>query len=96
MPNTDGGTAATAPSPAPAEAPAGRRPSELTLRILSALVLLPIAVGEVWFGGYAFLGFVIVFCLACSYEWAKLTAPGRVALAACIVAVPLVVATVAS
>jgi len=46
--------------------------SNLTLRILSALVLAPIALGAAYFGGWAFALFWGAAALAVLWEWVKL------------------------
>lgn len=52
--------------------PAG--PSNLRLRILSALVLIPLALLVTWMGGLVFRIFVAVVALAMIYEWLTITA----------------------
>jgi phosphatidate cytidylyltransferase len=57
--------------------------SNLRLRVLSAAVLVPIAVLSVWFGGAPFLIVVAMAAALLSGEWAKMSAPrssGRAAL----------------
>jgi CDP-diglyceride synthetase len=49
--------------------PNGSRWSDLTLRVLSALVLLPVALLCVWAGGYAFLLLVAVAGFVLAREW---------------------------
>lgn len=44
----------------------------LVLRVRSALVLLPFVILPIWFGGLAFLGLLILACLAMAYEWTHL------------------------
>ena len=41
-------------------------------RVLSALVLAPVAFGAAWFGGWAFAAFWILAALAVLYEWTKI------------------------
>jgi len=67
-----GATAATAPS-----GPEGLF-SGLGLRIVSALVLIPVAVLAVWFGGWLFAALVGVFAGLMLWEWRRLTG-GRAA-----------------
>jgi phosphatidate cytidylyltransferase len=50
-------------------APAG---ANTRTRVLSALVLAPIAFGAAWFGGWAFTLFWILAALAVLYEWTKI------------------------
>jgi phosphatidate cytidylyltransferase len=46
--------------------------SDLTLRVLSAMVLLPVALGCVWAGGAWFLLLVGVGCIGLAVEWLAL------------------------
>jgi phosphatidate cytidylyltransferase len=48
---------------------ASARRSNTTTRVLSALVLAPLAVGAAWFGGWPFALFWIVVGVAVLYEW---------------------------
>jgi phosphatidate cytidylyltransferase len=41
-------------------------------RVLSALVLAPVAFGAAWFGGWAFTAFWVLAALAALYEWTKI------------------------
>jgi phosphatidate cytidylyltransferase len=43
--------------------------SDLTLRVASALVLLPLAIICVWLGGYAYSLLIALGCLVMAYEW---------------------------
>jgi phosphatidate cytidylyltransferase len=43
--------------------------ADLRLRILSASVLAPLALGCIWIGGAAFAGLVAVIAVGLSYEW---------------------------
>ncbi|MCG6115956.1 MAG: phosphatidate cytidylyltransferase [Mesorhizobium sp.] len=54
------------------EKPAG--PSNLRLRIISALVLIPLALLVTWWGGLVFRVFVAIVALAMIYEWLTITA----------------------
>ena len=49
-------------------------PSNLRLRVLSALVLIPLALLLTWIGGLAFRLFVGLVALAIIYEWLTITA----------------------
>ena len=49
-------------------------PSNLRLRIISALVLIPLALLVTWMGGLVFRVFVAVVALAMIYEWLTITA----------------------
>jgi phosphatidate cytidylyltransferase len=54
----------------PATTSAGSsRWADLRLRILSASVLAPLALGCIWIGGAAFAGLVAVIAVGLSYEW---------------------------
>lgn len=48
-------------------------PADLGLRVLSAMVLAPIALGAVWLGGVAFLLLLALAVILMAYEWARLT-----------------------
>jgi phosphatidate cytidylyltransferase len=43
--------------------------ADLRLRIVSAAVLAPLALGCIWFGGFAFAGLVALIAVGLSYEW---------------------------
>jgi phosphatidate cytidylyltransferase len=47
-------------------------PSELTLRILSAAVILPLAVAAIWLGHWYFTAFIALTGIAMSWEWSGL------------------------
>ncbi len=53
-------------------------PSELTLRVLSAAVILPLAIAAIWFGGWAFAAMVLIIAGAMGWELSRLcqAAPG--------------------
>jgi phosphatidate cytidylyltransferase len=66
-------------------------PSALKLRILSALILAPLALGAVWAGGIYFIALVLVAVLGMAWEWARLSGRGRLRLSgAVIIATPSV------
>jgi len=50
-------------------------PSELTLRILSAAILLPIVLGATWYGGIAFAVMIVIASAIIFHEWIGLTFP---------------------
>ncbi len=52
-------------------------PSALKLRILSALILAPLALGAVWAGGVAITLLVLAAVLGMGWEWARLCGRGR-------------------
>lgn len=56
------------------------KPNSLRRRILSAAVLLPLAVAAVWLGSWWFAAFLAVVCGAMCWEWATLCSPGRAAV----------------
>jgi len=57
--------------------------NNLVLRILSALVLAPIAVGAAWLGGWAFAIFWAAAAIAVIVEWIKLVGPRNVPWVVC-------------
>lgn len=60
-----------------AQRPASAGPRSLSVRILSALVLLPVAVAAVVSGTPYFEVFVMVAALAMSWEWARICGDGH-------------------
>lgn len=50
-------------------APLRARRSNLALRVLSSLVLAPVAVGVAWYGGIAFTAFWMLVALCVIWEW---------------------------
>lgn len=56
-----------------AQQPAMSNSSELRTRILSALVMFPIAVGIIWIGHEVFLFFLILLSAFMAWEWARIT-----------------------
>src|SRR4030081_4066900 len=72
LPITVAASAATVPPLARAE------PGLLTLRILSALVLAPIAVAAVWFGSPWLPILTAIAAAGMAWEWAKLCRGGPV------------------
>jgi len=63
------GSAGGLPSGSPGGIPGGSRWGDLNRRVISALVILPVALGCVWAGGYPYLLFVSVACLLLGHEW---------------------------
>ncbi|HWK94235.1 MAG TPA: phosphatidate cytidylyltransferase [Pseudolabrys sp.] len=57
----------------PADASA-RKPSNLLLRVVSAAVMAPLAVGAAYVGGWVFAGFWVLAALAVLWEWIGLVA----------------------
>ena len=53
-------------------------PNELTLRVMSAVVILPLAIAAIWFGGMAFSAMVLFIAVAMGWELSRLcqAAPG--------------------
>ena len=49
----------------------------LSLRILSALVLIPLALGAVWAGAWAFVALAVVAAVLLGWEWTRLCQDGR-------------------
>src|SRR6185312_1270251 len=56
--------------------------SPTLIRVASALVLGPAAIGAAWFGSWPFLLFWLVAALVVLFEWTTLSACGRPAFAA--------------
>jgi phosphatidate cytidylyltransferase len=54
----------------------GAKPDALILRIASAAVLAPVAVGAAWLGGYYFAALVVLASIAMGWEWGRLTEGG--------------------
>lgn len=44
----------------------------LVLRVLSAIILIPLALAALYFGGIAWIAFLLIIAFAMSYEWGKL------------------------
>jgi phosphatidate cytidylyltransferase len=57
--------------------PAPSRWSDLRLRLLSALVLAPLALAAIWVGGLAFAVVVVVAAVGLAIEWVGLCRNGR-------------------
>lgn len=70
MKNISAGIGGTAPPVA--ESRDEPRNHALLVRILSASVLIPVAVACVWYGGVAFTGMVALFAALMIYEWDRL------------------------
>lgn len=68
------------PPPAPAEARSGGVRSALGLRILSALVLAPIAIAAVWFGSPWLPLLIAAAGAVMAWEWARLCRGGHVGM----------------
>ena len=61
--------------PRPASSTAREAPRrELALRIASAIVLAPLAVGVAWLGGWAFFAFWTLAAWGILHEWRKIVA----------------------
>ena len=52
--------------------------AELGARVLSALVLIPLALAAAWFGGWAWSAFWLIAAVGVLWEWTTLVAPGQV------------------
>jgi phosphatidate cytidylyltransferase len=59
----------------PRAGPAGRS-GELARRVLSSLVLIPLALAVTWWGGLAFAVAVIVLAVGSFWEWTRIAAAG--------------------
>jgi phosphatidate cytidylyltransferase len=68
--------------------------SNLRLRVLSAAVLVPIALLSAWFGGPAFLIVVGMAAALLSGEWAKMSAPRSSTRAAIVMTASVIVALI--
>ena len=96
---------ASAPTP-PVARPAGRPWADLRLRVLSALVLLPLGVGCVWAGGWAWDVLVVLGSAGLAWEYvglsdahggyeARLALPGAAVVAASLAAAGFAVGALA-
>jgi phosphatidate cytidylyltransferase len=65
------------------------RGRDIGLRAASALVLAPVALLAVWFGGPWILGVLLIACVVLSVEWARMSAPSDWKAIAAAVAVAL-------
>ncbi|WP_428492005.1 phosphatidate cytidylyltransferase [Rhodopila sp.] len=70
---------------------------DLRLRILSAAVLAPLALGCIWIGGLAFAGLIALISIGLSYEWLAMcgkhpSPPVKLLFALLFAALPLAVA----
>lgn len=79
-----------------AQRPAKAGPRSLSARILSALVLLPVAVAAVVSGTPYFELFVMVAALAMSWEWARICGDGRLGVHGCLFMAIIVLALAAA
>jgi len=54
------------------------KPNELTLRVISVVIILPLAIAAIWFGGMAFSAMVLLIAVAMGWELSRLcqAAPG--------------------
>lgn len=77
---------------APVEAVKGR--SNLALRIMSALVLAPLAIGAAYFGGWIFVAFSLAAAAAVLWEWTSLVTPSTVRPALAVGVGPLLLAAI--
>jgi phosphatidate cytidylyltransferase len=55
----------------------GRVGADLTLRIVSSIALIPLAIGAAWLGGWWFFAFWLAAAIGVMWEWAGLVAGGR-------------------
>ncbi len=51
--------------------------AEITPRVVSAAVLVPVALAAAYAGGFVFAALIAVFAIVMTWEWARLTAEGR-------------------
>lgn len=50
----------------------GSKWSDLSVRVISALVLIPVAIAAVWFGGYWYSVFIILMGIMVAREWTNI------------------------
>jgi phosphatidate cytidylyltransferase len=74
-------------APLSASRPPASRWADLRLRVLSAAVLAPLALGCIWIGGGAFAGLLALIAAGLAYEWLGLCRQ-RTPLAVVLLAVP--------
>lgn len=60
-----------------AQLQASARASSLKVRVISAVVLAPVALAAVWAGGWPLAAFAALAAALMSLEWSRLTAPTR-------------------
>ena len=70
-------TAAIAGMAPHAERSTSTRGQTLCRRLLSAALLLPVALGAVWLGGPYWVGLVFLFAIAMAWEWSRICAPSE-------------------
>jgi len=73
----------------------GAKPDALSLRIASAAVLAPVAVGAAWLGGWYFGAIVVLAAVAMGWEWGRLTAGGAFGRDGAVVLLTIVAAATA-
>lgn len=66
--------------------------SDLGVRLLSAAILIPLALASVWFGGWFFFLLMALIVSRLSVEWGRMSAPRSGGLAALAVAVTILLA----
>jgi phosphatidate cytidylyltransferase len=88
-------TAAPPSARPPASHPPASRWADLWLRILSAAVLAPLALGCIWIGGGAFAGLLALIAAGLAYEWLGLCHQRTPPAIALFVALPLTVVVAA-
>jgi phosphatidate cytidylyltransferase len=79
-------------SPDPSPPPAARSSSALTLRILSSLVLIPVALGAVWFGSPYLPALVALAGAGMGWEWSRMSRLASPVAVILVVAAPFVAA----
>jgi phosphatidate cytidylyltransferase len=85
-------SAATQPAPQAQGAPPPSHPSGLTLRILSALVLAPLALAAVWLGAPFLPAVVALAGAGMGWEWARLSRVASPVAVVLVVAAPFLAA----
>ena len=61
----------------------------LALRVISAIVLVPLAIGTAYVGGWPFALLWTIAALGIAWEWCRMVAVGRLGLAAGVSALAL-------
>jgi phosphatidate cytidylyltransferase len=59
----------------PDQPSAGKAPSNLTLRVISALILAPVVLLAVWAGGIVFSALIIAIAVLGFWEWTQMSGP---------------------
>jgi phosphatidate cytidylyltransferase len=74
----------------------GAKPDAFVLRVASAAVLAPVAVGAAWLGGWYFGATVVLAAVAMGWEWGRLTSGGEFGRDGAVVLLTVVAAAAAA